>query len=109
MRPILMTTLTTVLAMLQLVFSNDMASQLMSGMAIVIICGLSYATLMTLYIVPILYDILFKKPPLNVDIGSDEDLTTSRTMPPSSSPPSPHGTSLNRKSCWHTARIPKRP
>ena len=44
------------------------------GMAIVIICGLSYATLMTLYIVPILYDILFKKPPLNVDIGSDKDL-----------------------------------
>ena len=74
MRPILMTTLTTVLAMLQMVFSNDMASQLMSGMAIVIICGLSYATLMTLYIVPILYDILFKKPPLNVDIGSDKDL-----------------------------------
>ncbi len=72
MRPILMTTLTTVLAMLQMVFSDDMASQLMSGMAIVIICGLSYATLMTLYIVPILYDILFKKPPLNVDVGGDE-------------------------------------
>ena len=74
MRPILMTTLTTVLAMLQLVFSGDMASQLMSGMAIVIICGLSYATLMTLYIVPILYDILFRKPPLNVDVGSDDEL-----------------------------------
>ena len=74
MRPILMTTLTTVLAMLQLVFSNDMASQLMSGMAIVIICGLSYATLMTLYIVPILYDILFRKLPLNVDVGSDDEL-----------------------------------
>jgi len=73
MRPILMTTLTTVLAMLQMVFSNDMASQLMSGMAIVIICGLSYATLMTLYVVPLMYDILFKKPPLNVDIG-DENL-----------------------------------
>ena len=74
MRPILMTTLTTVLAMLQMVFSGDMARQLMSGMAIVIICGLSYATLMTLYIVPILYDILFKKPPLSVDVGSDDDL-----------------------------------
>ena len=74
MRPILMTTLTTVLAMLQMVFSGDMASQLMSGMAIVIICGLSYATLMTLYIVPILYDVLFKKPPLSVDVGSDDDL-----------------------------------
>ena len=71
MRPILMTTLTTVLAMLQMVFSDDMASQLMGGMAIVIICGLSYATLMTLYIVPIMYDILFKKPPLNVDIGDE--------------------------------------
>ena len=74
MRPILMTTLTTVLAMLQLVFSGDMASQLMSGMAIVIICGLSYATLMTLYIVPVLYDVMFRKPPLNVDVGSDDDL-----------------------------------
>ena len=72
MRPILMTTLTTVLAMLQLVFSDDMASQLMSGMAIVIICGLTYATLMTLYVVPLLYDLLFKKPPLNVDVGSDD-------------------------------------
>ena len=28
---------------------------------------------MTLYVVPLLYDILFKKPPLNVDIG-DENL-----------------------------------
>ena len=71
MRPILMTTLTTVLAMLQMVFSGDMASQLMSGMAIVIIFGLTYATLMTLYVVPLMYDILFKKPPLNVDIGDD--------------------------------------
>ena len=72
MRPILMTTLTTVLAMLQLVFSNDMASQLMSGMAIVIICGLTYATIMTLYVVPLLYDLLFKKPPLNIDVGNDD-------------------------------------
>ena len=72
MRPILMTTLTTVLAMLQLVFSNDMASQLMSSMAIVIICGLTYATIMTLYVVPLLYDLLFKKPPLNIDVGSDD-------------------------------------
>ena len=72
MRPILMTTLTTVLAMLQMVFSNDMASQLMSGMAIVIICGLTYATIMTLYVVPLLYDLLFKKPPLNIDVGSDD-------------------------------------
>ena len=84
-----MTTLTTVLAMLQLVFSNDMASQLMSGMAIVIICGLTYATIMTLYVVPLLYDLLFKKPPLNIDVGSD-DLDDIPTMPPSISPSPTH-------------------
>ena len=28
----------------------------------------------SLYIVPILYDILFRKPPLNVDVGSDDEL-----------------------------------
>ena len=44
-----------------------------TGVAIVIIFGLTYATLMTLYVVPLMYDILFKKPPLNVDIG-DENL-----------------------------------
>ncbi len=77
-----MTTLTTVLAMLKMVFSNDMASQLMSGMAIVIICGLSYATLMTLYIVPMLYDILFnRKPPLNVDVAAMTIWTTCPDAP----------------------------
>ena len=39
MRPILMTTLTTVLAMLQTALSNDMAGQLMRGMCVVIICA----------------------------------------------------------------------
>ena len=27
---------------------------------------------MTLYVVPLLYDLLFKKPPLNIDVGSDD-------------------------------------
>ena len=74
MRPIFMTALTTILAMMQLIFGDDMGSQLGGGMAVVIAGGLTYATLMTLYIVPIMYDILFKRPPLNVDVG-DEDLT----------------------------------
>ena len=73
MRPIFMTALTTILAMAQLIFGDDMGSQLGGGMAVVIAGGLTYATLMTLYIVPIMYDILFKRPPLNVDLG-DEDL-----------------------------------
>jgi HAE1 family hydrophobic/amphiphilic exporter-1 len=71
MRPILMTALTTILAMFQLIFSDDMAGQLGSGMAIVIVGGMVYGTLMTLIIVPVIYDILFKHEPRNVDIGGD--------------------------------------
>ncbi len=71
MRPILMTALTTILAMSQLVFSDDMAGQLGGGMSVVIIGGMIYGTAMTLIIVPVIYDILFKRQPMNVDIGSE--------------------------------------
>ncbi|MCQ2532562.1 MAG: efflux RND transporter permease subunit [Saccharofermentans sp.] len=73
MRPILMTALTTILAMSQLMFGKGMASQLGSGMAIVIAGGLLYATIMTLYIVPVVYDIMFKRQPLKIDVGDDID------------------------------------
>ena len=66
-----MTTLTTVLAMVTMLFGNDMASEMGTGMAIVIIGGLSYATLMTLFIVPVLYDLFYRKPPVNIDVGDD--------------------------------------
>ncbi len=71
MRPILMTALTTILAMSMMIFGTGMSTQLGRGMAVVIAGGLIYATLMTLYIVPIVYDILFKRKPLNVDVGDD--------------------------------------
>ena len=73
MRPILMTALTTILAMTQLLFGSGMGSQIGSGMAIVITGGLAYATLMTLYIVPVIYDLFFRRPPLSVDVGDDLD------------------------------------
>ena len=71
MRPILMTTLTTILAMAQLIFGDDMGSQLGGGMSIVIAGGLLYATLMTLFIIPVMYDILYRKQPSIVDVGDD--------------------------------------
>ena len=71
MRPILMTALTTILAMFQLMFSDDMAGQLGGGLSVVIVGGLSYGTIMTLFIVPVIYDILFKRAPRNVDIGGE--------------------------------------
>ena len=71
MRPIIMTALTTILALSRMIFGSDMASQLGSGMSIVIAGGLLYATLMTLYIIPVIYDIFFKSQPLNIDTGDD--------------------------------------
>ena len=71
MRPILMTALTTILAMGSLLFGDDLSSQMSKGMAIVVAGGLAYATLMTLFIIPVMYDILFKRKPLQVDIGSE--------------------------------------
>lgn len=68
MRPILMTALTTILAMVKLALGTDMAGQMGRGMAIVIMGGLTYATFMTLFIVPVIYDILFKRQPLVVDV-----------------------------------------
>lgn len=72
MRPILMTMLTTVLAMCTMVFSTDAAAEMSRGMAIVVIGGLLYATLMTLFVVPVLYDILFRREVKKVDIGDEE-------------------------------------
>ena len=51
MRPILMTALTTILAMVSLLFGDDLSSQMSKGMAIVVAGGLAYATLMTLFII----------------------------------------------------------
>ena len=73
MRPIVMTALTTILALSRMIVGTDMASQLGSGMSIVIAGGLLYATFMTLYIIPTIYDIFFKRRPLNIDIGDDLD------------------------------------
>ncbi|MCF0145797.1 MAG: efflux RND transporter permease subunit [Eubacterium sp.] len=73
MRPILMTALTTILAMGQLIFGKGIGSQLGGDMALVIAGGLIYATLMTLYIIPVMYDILFRRKPLSVDVGEGLD------------------------------------
>ena len=70
-RPILMTTLTTVLGQLVMAVSKDVGSILMRPIAVVSIGGLMYATLMTLYVVPVIYDMMNKKDLYTV---SEEDL-----------------------------------
>lgn len=74
MRPILMTALTTILAMSTMVFSQDAGAEMSRGMAIVTIGGLAYATLMTLFVVPVLYDIFYRKEMKAVDLGDETTL-----------------------------------
>lgn len=61
MRPILITAITTVLGLSTMALGIGTGSEIMQPIAIVCIGGLLYATIMTLYIVPIIYDILSKK------------------------------------------------
>jgi len=75
MRPILMTALTTILAMMTMALSKDASAVMSRGMVIVTIGGLAYATLMTLFIVPVMYDIFFRREIKEIDIGDENDLS----------------------------------
>lgn len=57
LRPILMTTLTTVISMSTLALGLGSGSEMIQPMAIVMIGGLIYGTLLTLFVVPCLYDL----------------------------------------------------
>ena len=72
LRPILMTSLTTVLGLVIMALGRDAGTALMQPVAVVCIGGLLYATLMTLFVVPCIYDMLNKK---DVVVLTDEDLT----------------------------------
>lgn len=61
LRPVLMTALTTILALSTMVFSNDMGSEMAKPMAVVTIGGLTYGTLLTLVVIPCIYDILSRE------------------------------------------------
>ena len=61
MRPILMTSITTILGLLDMALRQNVGTALMQPIAVVCIGGLVYATLMTLFVVPCIYDIMNKK------------------------------------------------
>lgn len=58
LRPVLMTTLTTILGMAPLALSNSEGSELWKSMAITVIGGLSVSTIFTLVVVPTVYAIV---------------------------------------------------
>ena len=71
MRPILMTSITTILGLADMALSRAAGSAVMQPIAVVCIGGLIYATLMTLLVVPCIYDIVNKK---ELRVVRDEDM-----------------------------------
>lgn len=55
LKPILMTSLTSIIAMVPLLWGNDIGSQLQRPLAITMISGMSFGTLVSLYFVPLCY------------------------------------------------------
>lgn len=67
LRPVLMTALTTILALSTMVFSHDMGAEMMKPMAIVTIGGLVYGTLLTLIVIPCIYDMFIRNKKKEID------------------------------------------
>ena len=61
LRPIIMTSLTTIIAMLTLALGIGSGTETMQPMAVTVIGGLTYSTIMTLFIVPVFYEIFSGK------------------------------------------------
>ena len=62
LRPIVMTTLTTLIAFLPLALAFGEGAEVRSPMATTVIGGLLVSTLLTLLVIPVVYDLLDRKP-----------------------------------------------
>ncbi len=58
LRPILMTTMTTVFGMMPMALGLGEGSEFYRGMAITVIFGLSFSTILTLVLIPVLYSVV---------------------------------------------------
>lgn len=74
MRPIFMTSITTILGLIVMAFGAGSGAEMMQPIAIVCIGGLMYATVLTLFIIPCLYDLMNKK---EIRTISEEDMEIS--------------------------------
>ncbi len=73
-RPIFMTALTTILALVPIAFGIGFGSSLIQPVAVCCIGGLTYATIMTLFVIPVMYELLSRK---TLRVISEEDLEIS--------------------------------
>jgi len=60
LKPIIMTSATTILAMVPFLFGNDMGSKLQQPLAVTVIGGMFIGTLVSLYFIPLCYYFLVR-------------------------------------------------
>ena len=61
LRPIIMTSLTTIFAMLPVLFTSDMGSELQRPLAIAMIGSMAVGTLVSIFIIPLIYFLIYRK------------------------------------------------
>ena len=87
LRAIVMTSLTTILAMVPLLFSSDMGSELQAPLSLAIIGGMTVGTPISLFVIPLIYWFIYRNHEEVKDItasteGIAEDKSTEKVQEP---------------------------
>lgn len=77
MRPIFMTTLTTIVSMMPMAMAIGDGGQMMQGLALVNVGGLIASTILSLIMLPVYYSIMYRKKARKQDILREQDMKVS--------------------------------
>lgn len=72
LRSIIMTSLTTILAMVPLLFTNDFGSELQKPLSIAMIATMTVGTLVSLFVIPLIYWYIYRRPTPNPSLNGGE-------------------------------------
>ena len=112
-----MTAMTTILGMGTIAFAKGMGAEMMQPMAVVIVGGLLYSTLMTLFVVPVLYDIFNgeRMKAREIEMMKEaagmqrEGFAYAESMPPAAPAPAPQMPAAQEKPHPAPAPVPAAP
>lgn len=85
LRPVLMTTLTTVLGTLPMCFQSEGSSAMVQPIGLAIVGGLTSSTFVTLFVIPVMYSLVMRGRRLSPPVTVDSDSERRKMLPPSPS------------------------